>query len=99
MCQFHPDAEKHDRASKRVQSQRTSARELVVAQSRWRQPFRNTAAPAISKSSPKNGNHIYAATLTLLLADITFLLIAALAGFLVDVYFFTDSPLAEAQGA
>src|SRR5262245_39620029 len=99
MSQFHPDAEKRDRASKRVQGQSPAARELAVAQSRWRQPFRNTAEPAISKSSTKNGNHMYAATLTLLLADIALLLIAVLTGFLVDVYFFADSPLAEVQRA
>ena len=97
MRPFHPDAEKRDRASKRVQGQRTAARELAVAQSRWRQPFRNTPEPAISNT--KNGNHMYVATLTLLLADIAFLLIAALTGVLVDVYFFAGSPLAEVQGA
>ena len=53
----------------------------------------------MSKSSTKNGTHMYEANLTLLLADIGFLLIAALTGFLVDVYFFADLPLAAPQGA
>ena len=90
MSQFHPDAEKRDRSGKRIQGQIAAVRKQSVTQSRWHQPCRDTVKSAISTSRTKNGNHIDAATLTLWLADIVFLLLAALTGYLADVYFFTD---------
>ena len=77
MSQFHPDAEKRDRSGKRIQGQIAAVRKQSVTQSRWHQPCRDTVKSAISTSRTKNGNHIDAATLTLWLADIVFLLLLA----------------------